>query len=159
MSFTWNGASPAPGLPGTNFSTKWTGTLTPPVTGTYTFALTSDDGSRLLIGGKQVIDNWRDQGTTTETAKVDLTAGTPVQIEVDYYQAGGGAVVNLGWTQPGTDLIGQAAKLAAKSDVAVVYANDFESEGGDLDEHRPARRPERRSSTPSRKPTRTRSSC
>ena len=131
VAFTWNG-SPAPGVPGTNFSAKWTGTLTPPVTGTYTFGLTSDDGSRLVINGQQVIDNWRDQAPNTETAQVALTAGQPVQIEVDYYQGGGGAMVNLGWVLPGSDLIIQAAALAAKSDVAVVYANDFESEGSDL---------------------------
>jgi beta-glucosidase len=129
---TWNG-SPAPGVPATNWSVRWTGTLTPPKTGTYTFGLTSDDGSRLFINGQQVIDNWRDQAANTETAQVDLTAGTPVQIEVDYYQAGGDATVNLGWVEPGNDLITQAADLAAKSDVAIVYANDFESEGSDLD--------------------------
>src|SRR5450830_1720801 len=131
VAFTWNG-SPAPGVPGTNFSAKWTGTLTPPVTGTYTFGLTSDDGSRLVINGQQVIDNWRDQAPNTQTAQVALTAGQPVQIEVDYYQGGGGAMVNLGWVLPGSDLIIQAAALAAKSDVAVVYANLFESEGSDL---------------------------
>ncbi|MCU1655861.1 MAG: Beta-glucosidase [Pseudonocardiales bacterium] len=132
VKFNWNGASPAPGVAGTNFSTKWTGTLTPPTTGTYTFGLTSDDGSRLFINGTQVIDNWRDQAPNTQTAQVSLTAGAPVQIEVDYYQGGGGAEVNLGWLQPNNDLISQAAALAAKSDVAIVYANDFESEGSDL---------------------------
>ncbi|WP_328540298.1 glycoside hydrolase family 3 C-terminal domain-containing protein [Streptomyces sp. NBC_00344] len=135
VAFNWNGKVPAPGVPSTNFAAKWTGSLTPPTTGTYTFGLTSDDGSRLFIGGKQVIDNWRDQGgTSTETAKVELTAGTPVQVEIDYYQSGGGDKVNFGWTRPGagTDPIGQAVRLAADSDVAVVYANDFESEGSDL---------------------------
>ena len=131
VAFSWNGAAPAPGLPGTNFSAKWTATLAPPVTGTYTLGLTSDDGSRLFINGQQVIDNWRDQAPNLETAQVSLTAGTPVQVEVDYYQGGGGDMVNLGWVLPGS-VIGQATALAAKSDVAVVYANNFESEGGDL---------------------------
>jgi beta-glucosidase len=131
VAFTWTGA-PAAGVPATDFSAKWTGTVTPPATGTYTFGLTSDDGSRLLINGRPVIDNWRDQGATTETARVPLTAGTPVSVEVDYYQAGGDASVNLGWQTPGDDLIQHAADLAARSDVAVVYANDFESEGSDL---------------------------
>jgi beta-glucosidase len=132
VDFDWNSGSPAPGVPATNFSVKWTGTLTPPTTGTYTFGLTSDDGSRLFIDGKQVIDNWRDQASNTETAQVRLTAGQAVPIEVDYYQAGGDDLVHLGWQQPGDDLIGQAVALAAKSDLAVVYANDFESEGSDL---------------------------
>jgi beta-glucosidase len=132
VSFDWKGAVPAAGLPATNFSTRWTGTLTPPTTGTYTFGLTSDDGSRLFINGTQVIDNWRDQAATTGTAQVSLTGGTPVQVEVDYYQAGGDDTVNLGWEPPGNNSIQQAAALAARSDVAVVYANDFESEGSDL---------------------------
>jgi beta-glucosidase len=132
VSYTWTGNSPIAGLRSTNYSVKWTGTLTPPTTGTYTFGLTSDDGSRLFVNGTEVIDNWRDQAAHTQTGRVALTAGTPVRVEVDYYQAGGDAVVNLGWRQPGVDLVGQATALAAKSDVAVVYANDFESEGGDL---------------------------
>ncbi|GAA3433792.1 glycoside hydrolase family 3 C-terminal domain-containing protein [Kutzneria kofuensis] len=132
VSFDWTGKSPASGLSTTNYSVKWTGTLTPPATGTYTFGLSSDDGSRLFVNGKQVIDNWRDQASHTETATVDLTAGTPAQIEVDYYQSGGDATVNLGWAQPDQDLQGEAVALAAKSDVAIVYANDFETEGSDL---------------------------
>src|SRR6266581_4355790 len=48
-------------------------------------------------------------------------------------RAGGGDMVNLGWLLPGTDLQQQAVDLAAKSDVAVVFASDFESEGSDLD--------------------------
>ncbi|MFC0437486.1 glycoside hydrolase family 3 C-terminal domain-containing protein [Kutzneria buriramensis] len=132
VSYDWTGKSPVPGLSTTNYSVKWTGTLLPPATGTYTFGLSSDDGSRLFINGKEVIDNWRDQASHTETAAVDLTAGTPAQIEVDYYQSGGDATVNLGWAQPNQDLLAQAVALAAKSDVAIVYANDFESEGSDL---------------------------
>jgi beta-glucosidase len=131
VKFDWRGA-PASGVPATGFSTKWTGTVTPPVTGTYTFGVTSDDGTRLFIDGKQIIDNWRDQGAHTETGQVDLTAGKPVQIEVDYYQGTGGAYVNLGWLPPKAALAEQAAALAAKSDVAVVYANLYQSEGGDL---------------------------
>ncbi|MFI6809094.1 glycoside hydrolase family 3 C-terminal domain-containing protein [Streptomyces luteogriseus] len=131
VKFDWLG-TPVSGLPATNFSTKWTGTVTPPVTGTYTFGVTSDDGSRLFINGEKTIDNWRDQGATTETAKVDLTAGKPVRIEVDYYQGTGGGSVSLGWMPPSAALTQQAAALAAKSDVAVVYANNYASEGRDL---------------------------
>jgi beta-glucosidase len=136
VDYSWDIGSPAPGVPSDNFSVKWTGTLTPPETGTYTFGLTSDDGSRLIINGQELIDNWRDQGPTTETAQVDLTAGQPVDVEVDYYEAGGGAMVNLGWRVPGAAalLLERAVQLARNSDVAVVYANKFESEGADLDD-------------------------
>lgn len=131
VDFTWTG-SPVAGVPATGFSAKWTGTLTPPVSGTYTFSTTSDDGSRLIINGATVVDNWSDHATTTVTGTVALTAGTPVSIEVDYYQDTGGANVSLGWQQPGSDPITDAANAAAAANVAIVYANDFESEGSDL---------------------------
>jgi beta-glucosidase len=114
------------------WSAKWTGTINPPSTGSYTFSLTSDDGSRLFINGKQVIDNWRDQAANTETATVNLTAGQPASVEVDYYQDGGASSVSLGWQPPGPDPIAQAAATAKSSDVAVVFASNFESEGSDL---------------------------
>jgi beta-glucosidase len=132
VDFNWNGQSPQSGVGATQWSAKWTGTIVPPATGTYTFSLSSDDGSRLFINGQQVIDNWRDQATNTETATVSLTAGQAASVEVDYYQNGGASNVSLGWELPGQDPIGQAVTAAKSSDVAVVFASDFESEGSDL---------------------------
>jgi beta-glucosidase len=134
VDFNWNGGSPAPPVPTSQWSAKYTGTLTPPATGTYTFSVTSDDGSRLLVDGHQIIDNWRDQGGNTETGTVTLTAGQPVSVEVDYYQDGGGSLLDLGWQPPGgpSTSLQQAVDLARSSDVAVVFASDFEAEGSDL---------------------------
>jgi beta-glucosidase len=131
VDFTWHGA-PADGVPATNFSASWTGKLSPPTTGSYTLSLTSDDGSRLIVDGKTVIDNWGDHGSQTKTATLDLTQGEAADIEIDYYQGTGDALVSLGWTIPGSDPLGDAVATAKKADVAVVYANDFESEGSDL---------------------------
>jgi beta-glucosidase len=135
LAFDWNGGSPASGVPGTGWSAKYTGTLTAPSTGTYRFSLNSDDGSRLLVDGTQVIDNWHDQGGgTPATGTVTLTAGQKASVEVDYYQNGGGSLLQFGWQPPGgpaTPL--DAAVAAAKaSDTAVVFAGKSESEGSDL---------------------------
>ena len=50
-----------PTFPGTklenHFAVRWTGTIKIPKGGQYTFFLESDDGSRLLIDGKIVVDN------------------------------------------------------------------------------------------------------
>jgi beta-glucosidase len=137
VDYTWgaggNAASPAPGVNSTQWSAKFTGTIMPTVSGTYTFSLTSDDGSRLFVNGQQVIDNWRDQAPNTETGTVTLTAGQAASIEVDYYQNGGGDMVSLGWQVPGgQSLQDQAVALAKSSDVAVVFASNDESEGADL---------------------------
>jgi beta-glucosidase len=133
LDYNWNGSPPAPSVPSSQWSAKYTGTLTPPSTGTYTFSVTSDDGSRLFVDGHQIIDNWRDQGGTTKTGTVTLTAGQPVGIEVDYYQDGGGSLLDLGWQPPGgpSSPLQQAVDVARSSDVAVVFASDFEGEGSD----------------------------
>jgi beta-glucosidase len=131
VDFTWTG-SPGNGVTPTQWSAKWTGTLTPPTTGTYTFAVSSDDGSRLFINGNKLIDNWRDQGRNTQTGTIALTAGQPVTIEADYYQNGGDASMTLGWSPPGSTVFTDAVNAARSSDAAVVFVSNFTSEGGDL---------------------------
>ena len=129
----WHDRPPAPGVNADRWSARWTGTLTAPVAGEYAFSLTSDDGSRLWLNGVQVIDNWRDQAPTTETAKVTLAAGQIVPIEIDFYQNAGGDSIGFGWRVPsGTSLMDEATALARSSDVAVVFAGAFETEGADL---------------------------
>ena len=133
VSADWHDQPPGPGVNANRWSAKWTGTITAPVTGEYVFSLTSDDGSRLLLNGSPTIENWRNQAPTTETANVTLTAGQPVQIEVDFYQDGGGDSISLGWRVPSqASLMDEAVALARSSDVAVVFAGDFETEGADL---------------------------
>ncbi|WP_163567915.1 glycoside hydrolase family 3 C-terminal domain-containing protein [Fodinicola feengrottensis] len=133
VDFDWGQGAPADGLPVDHFSARWTGTLTAPSTGAYTVGLTSDDGSRLYVDGKLVIDNWRDQAANTETAVLNLTAGEAHQVKVEYYENGGDASVSLGWTLPGAqDPEILAAVAAAKAaDVAVVVVGEISSEGSD----------------------------
>jgi hypothetical protein len=57
--------------------------------GVYTFYTASDDGSKLWIDGKEVVDNDGDHGTVTKEGKVALKAGYHA-IRVNYYDSGGG---------------------------------------------------------------------
>jgi beta-glucosidase len=132
LNFTWGGQPPVSGVPGDNWSAKWTGTLTPPTTGTYQFSLTSDDGSRLYVNGQQVINNWADQPATTQTGSIALTAGQPVSVEVDYFQDGGGSQLQFAWQVPNQDLIDPAVAAAKAANTAVVFVDNPESEGADL---------------------------
>ena len=49
-----------------NFSVRWSGQVLAPVTGTYTFTTTSDDGVRLYVNGQLLIDNWTDHAVVAE---------------------------------------------------------------------------------------------
>ncbi len=66
----------------------------------YEFALASDDGSRLTIDGKVVIDHDGFHGTTTKYGEIALAKGYhPFQVE--YFQGGGGKTLFLAWKAPG----------------------------------------------------------
>jgi sialate O-acetylesterase len=71
-----------------------------PQDGEYTFYLTSDDGSKLLIDGKAIVDNdGIHPPTELRGEKVRLTRGKH-SLEINYFQRGGQAVVALAWDGP-----------------------------------------------------------
>jgi hypothetical protein len=80
---------------------KWTGQVKAPVSGSYTFTVTGDDGVRLFLNGTKVIDGWRDQAATSYSHTTTLTAGTLYDIELQYYENAGDAVCRLQWSYPG----------------------------------------------------------
>ena len=61
VNFNWGNDSPGSQVSSNYFSVKWTGQVRAPVSGTYTFTVTGDDGVRLYLNGQLVIDGWRDQ--------------------------------------------------------------------------------------------------
>jgi YVTN family beta-propeller protein len=103
VNYDWTTNRPAIGVPVDNFSVRWTGTLTVPTTGNYTFQTYSDDGVRLWVNGTQLVNNWTDHSPTTNTsASIRLTAGQRVSITLEYYERGGGATMQLRWKRPST---------------------------------------------------------
>jgi hypothetical protein len=99
------------------FGARWTATLTPPTTGEYTFTTVSDDGVRLWVDGRLVLENWTDHGATEDSGRVRLTAGRPVDLRLDFYQGAGGAVARLLWTRPdGVTGVVPPAHLSAPGD-------------------------------------------
>ncbi|NBV87291.1 MAG: hypothetical protein EBS01_13755, partial [Verrucomicrobia bacterium] len=100
VNFDWTTNSPHPALPADNFSARWTGQLTAPASGTYTFYVQSDDGVRLWVGGKLLVDNWTIHSLTENSATVTLQSGVPVDLKMEYYEAGGSAVAKLLWAGP-----------------------------------------------------------
>ena len=101
VDFNWAGDAPAPGFPADEFGVRWTGRITPPATGSYTFATRSDDGVRLWLGTALLIDNWTVHPLETNTATVTLVGGVPYGIRLEYFEAGFDALVSLYWTGPG----------------------------------------------------------
>jgi hypothetical protein len=64
----------------------------------YTFWTTTDDGVRLWVNGQELINQWVPQAPTTWSNSIALQALRLYPIEMDYFQAGGGAVAQLSWS-------------------------------------------------------------
>ena len=49
--FKWDG-SPAPGVPASGYSVRWSGSISGTATGNYTYCVIADDGARLWVAGQ-----------------------------------------------------------------------------------------------------------
>ncbi|MCK4937527.1 MAG: tandem-95 repeat protein [Methanosarcinales archaeon] len=83
------------------WSVDWTGFISAPEEGTYSFKLNSDDGSWLFIDGELVVDNGGDHPPREVSGEIDLTKGYH-SIHVKYFNSyGGQAKIELYWKPPG----------------------------------------------------------
>ena len=119
VNFIWTGKKPAEGLGTENYSVRWTGVLTPTESGKYLLALTGDDGFRLFVNGKKVLENWARHASLTEKADVELEQGKKYNIVIEYYQGLFGADIKFEWRNQKDDILKKAIDIAKKSDVVI----------------------------------------
>ncbi|MGH9378209.1 MAG: glycoside hydrolase family 3 C-terminal domain-containing protein [Terriglobia bacterium] len=147
IQFDWNAAAPAPGIPMRAFSVRWTGALTPPGPGDYTFVVRKfhctrcevREGVRVFLDGKLVIDssqsnpprkgrsvtnrsgyNRRPQEPTFHMRFAD---SQPHSFRMEYTHSSKlfGAGVALEWQPPVDVLRQEAGKIAQQADVVVAF--------------------------------------
>jgi hypothetical protein len=100
IDFDWeDGEQPEPSVPSEHFCVRWTGTVQVPRAGRWTFFVTSDDGCRLVIDGKQIIDAWRDRASEESSGTTELKKGAH-EIRLEYYQGSSDKAVHLEWEGP-----------------------------------------------------------
>ncbi|AZM48739.1 alpha-L-fucosidase [Streptomyces sp. WAC 06738] len=93
--------SPHADIPADGFSVRWTGSIEPRRSETYTLTTVSDDNVRVWIDGKLVIDNWTPHAAKVDKAQVKLAAGTRHSVKVEYVEQTGEAYMKLLWSSPG----------------------------------------------------------
>jgi len=64
--------------------------------GTWEFTTLSDDGVRVLVDGKPVIENWAWHGPTRDVGQLTLTDDKTIQIVVEHFEIDGYSVLELG---------------------------------------------------------------
>lgn len=103
INFYWGNASPDPRVSSDDFVVRWAGTFEVPFSDTYTFSTQTDDGLRLWIDNKLLIDKWQPQSVLEWSGVMPLTAGRPYSIRMEYQELKGEAEARLRWSCPQFD--------------------------------------------------------
>jgi len=115
-------AGPDEAVPADNFSIRWSGQLLPPVTGSYEIEAAANDGFRLYLDGKRVLDHWDDSDRLrSDSAKIELEAGRAYDIRLEYSEGERDAGVRLAWRMPGAKPPFDEALDAARGADVVVF--------------------------------------
>jgi beta-glucosidase len=134
INFHWGAGSYAPNGPEDQFSARWKGYFIPRTDDDYKFYVSADDGVRLFIDDKRVIDDWQRHSETLDTYSTHVEKGKPYKIRLEYFEAVGTATARFG-IAPATKSLGESTKaLVAKADVVVLcmgFDPSSEGEGDD----------------------------
>ncbi len=132
VNFHWTLYGPDNELATTQYSVRWTGKLQSPLTGYYKIGLEGNDGYRLYINNKLVIDNWQKQTYQLQSAGFYFEKGRLYDIKIEFYETTGNAHIKLVWNVGVKDnwqaKINEAVAVVQKSEVAIVCAGITEGE-------------------------------
>jgi beta-glucosidase len=131
IDFNWKKKLPVASVSSDHFSARWTGAIAPAVAGKYTFFVRSDDGSRVILDGKTIVDNWQDQAAHTESASVQLEANQTYKLAVEYYNVGGEASIQFAYGLAQPEFTPEQKLTIISADAAIVCVRTHESEGSD----------------------------
>ncbi len=95
INYDWGSGSPDSAIAHDGFSARWTRYLDT-AGGTYRFSATSDDGMRVAVDDRWVINQWSEHAVRTTTTDVSLTNGHH-WVVVEFYENGGAAVARFSW--------------------------------------------------------------
>jgi outer membrane protein OmpA-like peptidoglycan-associated protein len=100
IDFNWMSTPPVSGINPHNCSIRWLGKITAPESGTYTFSAKVDDGIRVWISDKLIIDAWDLHDMGDFLGKITLEKGKPYDLKVEYFNALIEGEIRLLWELP-----------------------------------------------------------
>jgi beta-glucosidase len=132
IDFGWTLNSPGQGIPFDWYSVRWTGTLTGPKSGATQLGVEGNDGYRLYLDGRLLLDNWKKQSYGTRFAPLSLRPGSSHQLRLEYFETSGNARLKLLWNagipNDWRATIDSAVVAARRSAVAIIVAGIEEGE-------------------------------
>ena len=98
VNFQWGTGSPDSRINADNFSIRWVGQIQPKYSELYNLSTASDEGVKLWINNRQLINDWSGHTTTTRSGSIFLEAGKKYDIILEYFEGSGPAQVGLYWS-------------------------------------------------------------
>ena len=115
----WLDSTPFDGLGGEQFSIRWAGTLVPAVSGMYRIGVNGFSAYNLYIDGEQLLAYEDVHHPRIKSADMELVAGHPYDIRLDFVSKGLDPQVQLLWAVPGINYEDEALEIAANAEVIV----------------------------------------
>lgn len=102
------------------FSIRWSGMFTAPETGDYKFTITGDDGYRLFLDGKAVIENWAEHdAAASKSNRLHLEKGKAYPLRLEFFHNSGRPQLFVQWELLNFDYFNQAIELAKRAEVVI----------------------------------------
>ena len=98
VDFLWATGSPDSLISTDYFVARWSGQVQPMFSENYTFYVKSDDGFRLWVGGKLILDSWSSGAKNTSAVVSNLVAGQKYDIRLEYLEITGTSECHLLWS-------------------------------------------------------------
>jgi outer membrane protein OmpA-like peptidoglycan-associated protein len=99
IDFKWN-MPPIFSIKSQKYSIRWTGKIKAPESGVYYFSAKVDDGIRVWIGNKLIIDEWNLHDEGHFANKMTFEKGKIYDLKVEYFNALKEGEVHLSWGLP-----------------------------------------------------------
>ena len=132
IDFSWTLGSPDKTISHDFYSVRWTGRLKAPKSGTYKIGLDGNDGFRLYINQRLLVDHWQKQSYHTSLVPFRFEKDKTYDIRVEFFEPLGNAHIKLVWNSGVSDnwneKIRSAVAAVQKADVAVIVAGITEGE-------------------------------
>ncbi|HEX9692115.1 MAG TPA: glycoside hydrolase family 3 C-terminal domain-containing protein [Gemmatimonadales bacterium] len=121
VDFAWWDEAPVAGMPRDSFSVRWSGTLVPPTSGRYALGVRIFGGARLFLDDSLFVEYSDRHVIMTQWEYVNLRAGVPRDIRVEYFDRRADAIIQLVWAKPDPGLRQAALEAARQADAVIMF--------------------------------------
>ncbi len=100
IDFQWTISSPDPAIVNDFYAARWSGTIRSPKSGAFKIGLQGNDGFRLYIDDKLVIERWVKQSYHADVVDFTFEKDRAYRLRVEFFEPVGNGQIKLIWNMP-----------------------------------------------------------